>query len=98
MSYLQSSQFLKTVSTLCRFRSLSSSVRVNCSKGEPPKVNLKHLVDDSASFTEKDPETDQWHTPVYPKKRLQSEKSFRPQVDPTTTSVILFPGQVCYFS
>ncbi|XP_055949970.1 probable malonyl-CoA-acyl carrier protein transacylase, mitochondrial [Argiope bruennichi] len=93
MSYFQYSRFFKTACAFCRFRSLSFSAHLNCSKGDPPKVNLKHLVEGSASFTERDPETDQWHTPVYPKKRLQSTKSFRPNVDPTTTSVILFPGQ-----
>ncbi|GFS64580.1 malonyl-CoA-acyl carrier protein transacylase, mitochondrial [Nephila pilipes] len=93
MSSLNQVRFLKAMRNIC-YRSLSCTIQYNCSKEDVLKPNMKHLVENSASFAEKDPDTDKWHTPVYPKKcRLQSNKSFHPQVDPRTTSVIIFPGQ-----
>ncbi|GFR21677.1 malonyl-CoA-acyl carrier protein transacylase, mitochondrial [Trichonephila clavata] len=86
-------RFVKAIHNFC-YRRFSCTAQCKYSKEDVSKSNIKNLVENSASFAEKDPETDKWHTPVYPKKqRLQSNKSFRPQVDPSTTSVILFPGQ-----
>lgn len=84
------------------FINLSFYRFINCSAylntGEySPKTNLKILLDNSASFEQRNPESDKWVTPVYPvKQRKQGLEILRPDVDPRTTSVILFPGQVIH--
>lgn len=75
-------------------RNIHSSIYLSCTKSEGYKNDLKSLLDNSVSYEENDPESDRWTTPVYPGgRRNRSQQSKRPSVDPTTTSVILFPGQ-----
>lgn len=74
-------------------RSIKHSSYLKYSKYEASGNNLKSLLDNAASFDETDPPSDQWLTSPYPFNR-RSQQSPRINVDPSTTSVILFPGQV----
>jgi len=84
----------KFVSHVRNVRNVNLSACLANIDGKAPKENLKSLLDNSASFEEKDPIFDKWTKPAYPiKMHNRSQLSPRPQVDPLTTSVILFPGQ-----
>jgi len=62
---------------------------------------LQELLDDAAQGLgplDKESEEDEWHTSPYPSgavinpRQSQSAKSLRPNIDPSNTSIILFPG------
>lgn len=75
------------------FRNIRYSASAYYSQNETSKKDLKSLLENSSSFEEKDPSSDQWLTTPYPVNR-RSQRSLQPNVAPETTSVILFPGQV----
>ncbi|KAK9499300.1 hypothetical protein O3M35_002356 [Rhynocoris fuscipes] len=62
------------------------------------RKDVKSLLDDAATFEDdiKKEGVDEWSTSPYPKgteNRSQAHRSLRPKVNPSETSVILFPGQ-----
>lgn len=82
------------------FSSLDSTDDKHASTGKESK--LQDLLDDSALGTgplDEVDEEDEWRTSPYPiggvvnPRQSQSMKSLRPKVDPSETSIILFPGQ-----
>ncbi|KFM57412.1 putative malonyl-CoA-acyl carrier protein transacylase, mitochondrial, partial [Stegodyphus mimosarum] len=78
------------------FRKFHTSMLLNDQKLGNSHPDLKAMLVNSASFSEQNAPDDEWITPVYPAKiktRDQSKHAIRPQVDPRTTSVVLFPGQ-----
>ncbi|XP_065576929.1 probable malonyl-CoA-acyl carrier protein transacylase, mitochondrial isoform X2 [Artemia franciscana] len=87
-----------------------SQTCVRCCKPKDPLKNLKksqinNLLDDSASFHElKESKENDCASNPYPKeavrvakRRDQSSYSFRPSVNPSETSIFLFPGQGTQF-
>ena len=61
-------------------------------------VSAKTLLDDAATYDDEIPkeEDDVWSTSPYPTGtavRNQALHSFRPRINPSETSIILFPGQ-----
>lgn len=98
LKYFKYFRYFKTAYSFNNRRILCSNIHYNCPLLSNKKPDLKTLLENSTSFNERNPPSDEWHTPVYPEKhRLQSEKSIRLNVDPKSTSVILFPGQVSTF-
>lgn len=98
MSRLKYFRYFKDAYSFNNQRILCSKIHYRCPLLSDKKPDLKTLLENSTSFSERNPPSDEWHTPVYPeKRRLQSEKSIRLHVDPKSTSVILFPGQVSTF-
>ncbi|KAG8177563.1 hypothetical protein JTE90_026192 [Oedothorax gibbosus] len=98
MSRLKYFRIFKNTSFLSYQHINYSRIHYSSTTCKESKPNLKTLLDNSTSFSERNPPADEWHTPVYPQKhRLQSEKSIRLKVDPRSTSVILFPGQGCQY-
>lgn len=91
--------FLKKLASNSSFlknKCLNHVAYLNYSGSETRVKNLKSLIENSASFEEKDPPADQWLTSPYPTDK-RSQQSARPNVDPRLTSVILFPGQGSQF-
>ena len=74
-------------------RNIRHSIYLKYSQYEKSGISLKTLLDNAASFDEKDPPSDQWLTTPYPINK-RSQQTPRINVDPSSTSVILFPGQV----
>lgn len=70
----------------------------NVGKDNKDHVNVKKMLDEAATFEDEQPkdEEDVWSTSPYPKGtsvRNQALHSFRPRINPSETSIILFPGQ-----
>ncbi|CAH1389582.1 unnamed protein product [Nezara viridula] len=60
--------------------------------------NVKKMLEEAATYEDEQPkdEGDVWSTSPYPKGasvRNQADHSFRPRINPSETSIILFPGQ-----
>lgn len=80
---------------------LNQTVRTisNDGSSSDKSSQLKDLLDNSATFDDlrSDAIEAEWATLPYPEgtslRRDQSQKAFRPKIDPKETSVILFPGQ-----
>lgn len=79
----------------------SSLVSRCCSTNKELKTsNVEKLLDDAATFESEGDGDNLWSTSPYPKgvnPRLQSRHSLRPKVDPSETSLILFPGEGCQY-
>lgn len=79
-----------------------NSVVLRCfsTKNELKTSNVKKLLDDAATFESESDGDNLWSTSPYPKginRRIQSRHSLRPKVDPSETSLILFPGEGCQY-
>lgn len=83
---------------ICNQFNNSLVIRCCSTKKELKTSNVKKLLDEAASFESDIDEDNLWSTSPYPnyvnnKRRLQSRYSLKPRVDPSETSLILFPGE-----
>lgn len=63
----------------------------NLSSKTSEEAPLSNLLENAASFS--DNANSEWATTPYPTAPLEMEKPTRPKINPSDTSVILFPGQ-----